>query len=69
MKLTIELGPLAPKLNEQLAILGRNQCPQLARLQLKADALSLLYVGGLLTDAEHERAGRRLLRQIQQWVG
>ena len=59
-KWQIQFGALARPIEEQLA--DQKLClPHVERFQRVADAISLLCVQGLLTDAEITRARKRLI--------
>lgn len=64
---TIELGPMAKPLTEQLAGLKRPLSEKtLSLLDRMADALSLLYVHGIISESEHAHGGKRLIKRIQK---
>ena len=60
---TIELGALCPKLSKQLAGLKVPK-DRLRILDKHAHALTWCYVHSLITDAEHSRAGKRLIAKV-----
>ena len=60
----IAFGALAPPLAEQLG--DRLQPQRIALWQRCADAITLLSVHGLLTDAERTRARVRLIKAISK---
>lgn len=60
MKVEIVFGAMAPKLSTQIKGL-----PKL--FDRLADAVILLSVQGILTDAEKVRAERRIIREIVRW--
>ncbi len=66
MKVNVSLGSLCPPISKQLEIGCRIGETQLSVLDQHADAVTWCYLHGLLTDAECERARRRLIRKIQR---
>lgn len=63
----IEVGPLCPKLSEQLTGLGLSD-EQLENLDALFDALNLCYVRGLISDSENNRGAKKLLKIVQREV-
>lgn len=59
----IIFGALAAPLWQQLKI--SNGHPKMAAIQDQADAITLLCIHGILSEAERHRARRRLLKQIR----
>lgn len=65
---TIELGPMAKSLTTQLAGLKHPLSAEtLSLLDTMADALSLLYIQGIIK-SEHDKAGKRLITRIQKEI-
>lgn len=64
---TIKLGALCPKLSKQLAGLKVPK-DRLRILDKHAHALTWCYVHSLITDAEHGRAGKRLIANVNAEV-
>ena len=62
MKLKIELGALSPKLSVQLE--GLLPPEKLAVFDGHATAITRLHIHGLISDAESDRARKRLMRKI-----
>lgn len=60
MRLAISFGALVPKLHLQITVPQR----RLQYLQDAADGITLLSIGGLLSESETYRARRRLLKRI-----
>lgn len=61
--ITIEFGALSQPLSVQLACQGL-QCLAIERYETWADYIADLYVVGLLSDSETQRARKRLMRRI-----
>ena len=59
--LRLEIGPLCDAPSKQLA--GKLSADDLKHLDKDADALSRLYVRGLLTGTEWSKVGRRLIEK------
>jgi hypothetical protein len=62
--LSIELGALAPTIEEQLAAQGFRVITHPERFQRWSDAITRLSIAGLLTETETRRSRRRLLAMI-----
>ena len=61
---TVELGAMSPKLSKQLV--GLNVPKDSLRILDKlAESVTWCYLHGLHTEAEHERASRKLLAKVQ----
>lgn len=67
MKIQIELGALAPDLKDQLSELN---LPETETIHLQSDmnAISRCHIRGLITDAESDKAYKRLMKKISQTV-
>lgn len=63
---TVSLGALEPPLVEQLD--GLADKAKLEQLDRAADAITHLYVHGLLTDRETDAARRRLMARVKRTV-
>lgn len=63
MKKTIEIGPLAPRISEQLKF--ALPAAELEKLDGHVIALNRVYVHGLISEAEYARAGKRFFRKVQ----
>lgn len=61
--IALSFGPLSKPLKEQLNGLG--DVSYLDQAQLDADAISRLYLRGILTDNEAKKARKRLLGAIR----
>ena len=63
----IMLGPLADALSVQFEKAGVRYIgkPSLDNIQKSANAISLLYIRGYLTEAETLRARKRLMKEIK----
>ncbi len=61
--IALSFGPMAKPLKEQLNGLGDDQ--YLDQAQLDADAITRLYLRGLLADGEAKKARKRLLGAIR----
>jgi predicted Ser/Thr protein kinase len=57
----IKLGALSPKLSEQIESL-----PEI--FDKDADAITRLYIRGLLTDLETKKARKRLVKMANTWI-
>ncbi len=60
----VAFGALAPKLHEQLPVSARS----VRLLQRYADAISLLLIGGCLSDGEAHRARQRLMKRLMKRI-
>ncbi len=67
MRRTIELGAMSPTLTHQLRGLNVPK-GRLRVLDKLADSLTWCYVHALLTEPEHQRAGKRLVALVQKEV-
>ena len=61
----IELGAMSPKLSKQLAA-TKIPKDRLKVLDKLADSRTWLYLHGILTDAESEKAAHRLIAKVQK---
>ena len=62
----IELGAMAPKISEQMAAMGLEQTGKSVELLDRlAHSITLAMLHGCLTDAECEKARKRLVKQIK----
>jgi hypothetical protein len=64
---TIELGAMSPKLSQQLDGLKVPR-KRLRVLDKLSESLTWCYLHHLITEAEHNRASRRLLAKVQDEV-
>jgi hypothetical protein len=68
--ITIEFGALAAPIESQVREAGYAISNADARfVQRFADAVSVLSVGGYLTDAEKDRVRKRIMKRIQASLG
>jgi hypothetical protein len=64
---TIVLGAMEDKLSSQLTGLNIPK-DRLHVLDKLAESLTWCFLHGLITDTEHERAGRKLIAKVQAYV-
>ena len=68
--LTIQFGALAPPLVEQLMAFGYQEIPEtINHYQRMADALVLLRVSKILSEAETHKARVRITKKLERLVG
>lgn len=65
MTLKLNIGALGPTIAEQLAARGYRTSMPAATLDRYEHAIHLLRLHGLLTDAESDRAFKRLIRELK----
>ena len=68
-ELKLHFGALAPSIRKQLSDQGfKFRGARISALQEKQTAIIRLYLGGIISDAEKERANKRLFKQIKEHV-
>lgn len=65
MKVTIDFGAMAPTLSKQLAKIGLSLSRDTLKIiQRDADAITRLYMRGLLSDSQTLTARRKLMKML-----
>ena len=66
----IRLGALAPKLSKQLDAVGITNYDEeyLEVFQRDADSISRLSIRGFITDTIAEKARKRLIKKLAEWI-
>lgn len=68
-KVSLHFGAMSPNIADQLKSQGLNfDKKEVALLQRRADAITLLRVGGLLPDSIHQKILQKLFKQIQAHI-
>ena len=69
MKLSLAIGALSPRISEQVESQGLTlDSQEAAPLQRLHESIVLLHVQGILSDAEKNKASKRLLKKVMRHV-